>query len=138
MPSRGGFGNWLIPAFFESRMIALHVPSVCEPLILAIASAGRFTSRFLVLSVALLCYGSVPSTATIQSEYESQLQEEAAASAGCQFDLRNKLRGSAHRRAGATVLASSGQFACQSILAATGANDRAPRLSAGLAVPLRC
>jgi len=119
-------------------MTALHLPSVCEPLALAIASAGRFTCRFLVLAVALLCYGAVPSTASVQTEYEAQLQEEATASGGAHFDLRSKLRGAAQRRAGSSVFASMGHFACQCVASSQSATPRGPRLSLGLTVPLRC
>jgi hypothetical protein len=109
-----------------------------EHAVLVLARLSRFTSRCLVLSVALVCYGSVPSTPQVQTETESQLQEEAASSAANHADLRTKLRGSAHRRAGAAVLASAELMSCRRIAAAATSEHLGPQLSLGLAVPLRC
>jgi hypothetical protein len=118
-------------------MTAANHPIV-EQGLLAIVRIGRFTSRFLLLSVALLCYGAVPSTAQVQTEYESQLQEEAASSAVNLCDLRTKLRGSAHRRAGATVISSAELMTCRRMIDSASSEQLGPQLSLGLAVPLRC
>jgi hypothetical protein len=92
----------------------------------------------LVLSIALLCYGAVPSTTQVQTEYESQLQEEATSSAVGHCDLRTKLRGSAHRRAGATVISSAELMTCRRMTEAASSEHLGPQLSLGLTVPLRC
>ena len=119
-------------------MTAAAIHPIRERSLLAIARIGRFASRFVVLSVALLCYGATPSTAQVQTEYEAQIQEEATASAVNHFDLRIKLRGSAHRRAGATVVTSAELLACRRIAEAASSEHLGPQLSLGLAVPLRC
>src|SRR5688572_8194814 len=119
-------------------MTAAPLPTVRDRSALALARIGRFTSRFLVLSIALLCYGAVPSTAQVQTEYESQVQEEATASAVNHCDLRTKLRGSAHRRAGATVISSADLMTCRRLIKAASSEQLGPQLSLGLTVPLRC
>jgi hypothetical protein len=119
-------------------MTAAHLHTVRERTALAFARLAQFTSRFLLLSVALLCYGATPSTAQVQTEYEAQIQEEATASAVNHCDLRTKLRGSAHRRAGATVISSAELMTCRRMIDAASSEHLGPQLSLGLAVPLRC
>ena len=119
-------------------MTAAANRTVRERTALAFARIGRFASRFLLLSVALLCYGATPSTAQVQTEYEAQIQEEATASAVNLCDLRTKLRGSAHRRAGATVISSAELMTCRRMIDAATSEHLGPQLSLGLTVPLRC
>jgi hypothetical protein len=122
----------------QRRMTAAANRTVRERSLLAIARIGQFASRFLLLSVALLCYGAVPSATQVQTEYEAQIQEEATASAVSPCDLRTKLRGSAHRRAGATVMSSADLMTCRRMIDAASSEHLGPQLSLGLAVPLRC
>ena len=119
-------------------MTAAPIQTVRERTVLAFARIGRFTSRFLLLSVALLCYGATPSTAQVQTEYESQFQEEATSSAANHGDLRTKLRASAHRRAGASTISSAELMTCRRMIDAASSEHLGPQLSLGLAVPLRC
>ncbi|HEX6961453.1 MAG TPA: hypothetical protein VF175_06270 [Lacipirellula sp.] len=116
-------------------MVGTHANIAGARLLAALAAAGGFTSRFLVLSFALLCYGSVPSTA-VQTEYEVQLQEEIH-SGNPQLDLRNKLRGAAQRRAGGVARAACGLAALKSAGRSASAELSLPQLSLGLALPLR-
>jgi hypothetical protein len=99
--------------------------------------ALRFVARFAVLSLALVCYGSVPSTANVQSEYEAQLQEEILSCTGARCELRNRLRGAAQCRA-VTIAASFGQLACRRSYGHATLDSAAPPLSLGLVLPLRC
>ncbi|MBA3485069.1 MAG: hypothetical protein H0T51_25005 [Pirellulales bacterium] len=115
---------------------AIH--PIRERTLLAFARITQVASRFLLLSVALLCYGATPSAAQGQTEHEAQIQEEATASAFNPFDLRTKLRGSAHRRAGATVISSAELMTCRRMIEAASSEHLGPQLSLGLAVPLRC
>jgi hypothetical protein len=103
---------------------------------LAAAKAGRFTSRFLLLSVALLCYGAVPSPYAAQTEYETPVQEELATGASSHCELKSRLRGAAQRRAGITLDASACKETCHR--AVETAAVMSPRLSLGLSLPLRC
>jgi hypothetical protein len=102
----------------------------------AVAEAGRFALRVVLLAVALVAYGSVPSTAVVQSEYESQLQEEAAGTTAT-LDLRSKLHGAALRRAEFVIPAALGQFALRTSAARRG-DFLGPQVSLGLSLPLRC
>jgi hypothetical protein len=102
----------------------------------AVADAARFAFRVVVLAVALVAYGSVPSTAVVQSEYESQLQEEAAGTTAT-LDLRSKLHGAALRRAQLVVPAALSQFAVRTRQARLG-DMLGPQVSLGLSLPLRC
>jgi hypothetical protein len=111
--------------------------SIGDRIIAAIAGALRFACRFLVLSLALVCYGSVPSTPTTQTETESQLQEEIASSGCIRSELKARLRGAAHRRAGIAVVASSDELA-RRIAASQRVIHISPRVPLGLALPLRC
>ena len=115
---------------------AIHL--IRERSVLEIARIGVFASRFLVLSVALLCYGATPSAAQVQTEYEAQIQEVATSSAVNPCDLRTKLRGSAHRRAGATIISSAELMTCRRTIEAASSEHLGPQLSLGLTVPLRC
>jgi hypothetical protein len=103
----------------------------------AALAAGRFTSRFVVLTFALLCYGSFPSAA-VQTEHEVQVQlQEEIHSGNPHLDLRTRLRGSAQRRAGAVVSAACGLAALKSAGRSASAELSLPQLSLGLALPLR-
>ena len=102
----------------------------------AIAEAGLFSLRVILLAVALVAYGSVPSTAVVQSEYESQLQEEATGTTAT-LDLRSKLHGAALRRAEFVIPAALGQFALRTSAAPFG-ETLGPQISLGLSLPLRC
>lgn len=121
---------------------ALMLDSSCQfgwhRLAPGVSRACRSSLRFLVLTVALVAYGSMPSTAVAQSEVEAQLQEEAAGAATCQFDLRNKLRGASLRRAGVAAVALSGCHLRRAQAASTTLPLDEVRLSMGLSAPLRC
>lgn len=104
-------------------------------LALQLGKGGRFAARFLVLAVALVSYGSVPSTAAAQSEVESQLQEEIA-SGSSHCDLRTRLRGASQRRAGVASIV-AGPISRTPAMAGRLA-DLGPRVSLGLKLPLRC
>ena len=83
--------------------------------------------------MALVSYGSIPTTIAVQSEVESVMQEEFASAN--RFDVRHKLRGAALRRAGSAIVHSHSLR----LPAATAAAEILPqRLSLGLAPPLRC
>jgi hypothetical protein len=97
---------------------------------------GWCALQSLLLAVALVAYGSIPSTALVQTEVESQLQEEATASSSSIAELRRGLRFSALRqpvKSGAVAA----RVSCSPALAAQYI-DSTPHLSAGLALPLRC
>ena len=113
-----------------------HVRQNVQRVASAVAVAGRFALRVVVLAVALVAYGSVPSTAVVQSEYESQLQEEAAGSTAA-LDLRSKLHGAALRRAEFVIPAALGQFALRTSVVRLG-ETLGPQTSLGLSLPLRC
>lgn len=116
-------------------MFGIKATSAGTRFLAALAAAGRFTSRFLVLSLALLCYGSFPNAAA-QTEYEVQLQEEIH-SGNPHHDLRNNLRGSAQRRAGAVAGAACRLAGLRSVRRSASAELSLPQLSLGLALPLR-
>jgi hypothetical protein len=101
-----------------------------------LAGVGRYTLRVLLLAVALVAYGAVPSTAIASTEYESQQQEEAAGTTASP-DLRTKLRGAALRRAEFVLPAFFGQLSAGRHSIPHGA-DLGPQLSLGLSLPLRC
>ena len=119
------------------------MPAACRlnaatRLSLELARFGRMALRVLVLAVALVAYGSVPSTPQVQSEVESQFHEEAAG-ATASVDVRAKLRGSAARRAGGIQAALRGQAACLAAPGAGFADYRASSSGAvGATLPLRC
>jgi hypothetical protein len=118
-------------------MLETTAKSAGTRLLAAIAATGRFTSRFLVLSIALLCYGAFP-TAAVQTEHEVQVQlQEEIHSSSTHLDLRNRLRGAAQRRAGAVVSAACRLSALKSAGRSASAELSLPRLSLGLALPLR-
>lgn len=91
--------------------------------------------RAVVLAAALVSYGAVPSTPSTPSEIESQLQEELASSRH-ESECLARLQGPATRIVG-TI---EGGLARGSSRAHRAQADqlRVPRLSAGLALPLRC
>lgn len=96
----------------------------------------RCALRSLFLAVALVAYGSVPSTALVQTEVESEIHEEATSSSNSVAELRRGLRYASSRqpvRSGAVEAHAS----CSPALAALYINST-PHLSGGLAVPLRC
>jgi hypothetical protein len=90
----------------------------------------------LLLALALIAYGAIPSTALVQTEVESEVQEEATAAASSIAELRRGLRFAALRqpvKSGAVAA----HVSCSPALAAQYI-DAIPHLSAGLALPLRC
>jgi hypothetical protein len=118
------------------------MPAACRlnaasRLSLALARLGRFGLRVLVLAVALVSYGSVPSTPQVQNEVESQFHEEAAG-ATASVDVRAKLRGSSARRAGGAQAAIRGQVASLAAPGAGFADYRASSGAIGATLPLRC
>jgi hypothetical protein len=95
----------------------------------------RSMVRIVALAVALLAYGSVPSTALVQSEVESQLSEILGEHTQC--DARYRVRGPAGcRNAGWASSASSDLHGrAQRRVAAERLGER---LSLGKSLPLRC
>jgi hypothetical protein len=96
----------------------------------------RCALRTLLLAAALVAYGSIPSTALVQTEVESEIHEVAASSSNSVAELRRGLRYSSDRqpvKRGAVEAHAS----CSPALAALYINAT-PHLSAGLALPLRC
>ena len=90
----------------------------------------------ILLAMALVAYGSIPSTALVQTEVESEVQEEATAASNSIAELRRGLRFTALRqpvKSGAVAA----HVSCSPALAAQYI-DAIPHLSAGLALPLRC
>ncbi len=90
----------------------------------------------ILLAMALVAYGSIPSTALVQTEVESEVQEEATAASNSIAELRRGLRFAAPRqpvKSGAVAA----HVSCSPALAAHYI-DAIPHLSAGLALPLRC
>ena len=88
----------------------------------------------ILLAMALIAY--VPSTALVQTEVESEVQEEATAASSSIAELRRGLRFAAARqpvKSGAV----EAHVSCSPALAAQYI-DAIPHLSAGLALPLRC
>ena len=109
-------------------------------LLIAAYEAAQWWSRCalqsVLLAMALVAYGSIPSTALAPSEVESEVQEEATAASSSIAELRRGLRHAALRppvKRGAAAA----QVACSPALAARYI-DSTPHLSAGLALPLRC
>jgi hypothetical protein len=97
---------------------------------------SRCALQSLLLAFAMLAYGSIPSTALVQTEVESEVQDEATAASSSISELRRGLRYAALRqpvKRGAV----SAQVACSPALAARHI-DATPHLSAGLALPMRC
>jgi hypothetical protein len=117
-------------------MIGTAIRLTGKRIALATAKVGRFASQFLLLSLALVCYGTVPSPYVAQTEYETPVQEELAAHASSHCDLKSRLRGAAQRRTGATLDASACKKTCYR--AVETAAVITPRLSLGLSLPLRC
>jgi hypothetical protein len=99
-----------------------------------LAWLGRFALRFVLLSSALVAYGSFPRSIAVQTEIESLVQEELASSH--HDDLRVKLRGSAMRRVGRVAAYSRPlkPFGSTGARAAT----LGPHISCGASLPLRC
>ena len=90
----------------------------------------------ILLAMALIAYGSIPSSSLVQTEVESEVQEEATAASSSIAELRRGLRFAALRqpvKSGAVAAHGS----CSPPLAAQHI-DAIPHLSAGLALPLRC
>jgi len=111
-----------------------------QQLITAVCDACHWGSqcavRSIVLALALVAYGSIPSTALVQTEVESEVQEEATAASNSICELRRGLRHTAFRqpvKSGAVAA----HVSCSPALAARYI-DSTPHLSAGLALPLRC
>lgn len=97
---------------------------------------SRCPLQSLLLALALVAYGSIPSTALAPTEVESEIQEEATAASNSIAELRRGLRHAALRppvKRGAV----SAHVSCSPVLAARYI-DAIPHLSAGLALPLRC
>jgi len=97
---------------------------------------SRCALQSLLLALALVAYGSIPSTALAPSEVESEVQEEATAASSSIAELRRGLRHAALRppvKRGAV----SAHVSCSPALAARYI-DSTPHLSAGLTLPLRC
>ena len=106
----------------------------------AVAEARRWGSRCalssLVLAMALVAYGSIPSTSLVQTEVESEVQEEAATAFKSVGEHRRSPRyvdfsQPMKSAAVATHVRRSPALAAHYI-------DSIPHLSAGLALPLRC
>lgn len=111
-----------------------------KPLLTAVAEACRWGSRCalrsLVLALALVAYGSIPSTSLVQTEVESEVQEEAATASKSVGEFRRSLR---HVDYSQPV--KSGAVAAhvrRSPALAAHYIDSIPHLPAGLALPLRC
>ena len=98
---------------------------------LALQRAGWAALRCVVLTAALVAYGSIPSTPLVQSEVESQV-EELAAETNC-HDVRLRLRGSATRGCGAEIGVAGPIRRSRPTMSMAG-----PRVSLGLSLPLRC
>ncbi|WP_428306652.1 hypothetical protein [Lacipirellula sp.] len=97
---------------------------------------GQCAFRSVVLAVALVAYGSIPSLSLVQTEVESEVQEEAATASKPVGELRRSLR-----YVDLAYPVKSGQVAahvCRSPALAAHYIDSIPHLSAGLALPLRC
>lgn len=97
---------------------------------------SRCALQSLLLALAMVAYGSIPSAALAPSEVESEVQEEATAASNSIAELRRGLRHAALRqpvKRGAV----SARVSCSPALAARYI-DAIPHLSAGLALPLRC
>jgi hypothetical protein len=97
---------------------------------------SRCALQSILLAMALVAYGSIPSTALAPTEVESEIQEEATAASNSIAELRRGLRHAALRppvKRGAV----SAHVSCSPALAARYI-DAIPHLSAGLALPLRC
>jgi hypothetical protein len=112
-----------------------NLASAVADVVLHLGRAGRFALRFILLSFALLCYGSVPGSGNIQTEYESQLQEEIASN---HFDIRTNLRGAAQRRAGTTLCVISVESTRQAVVRSAVAEQHSQCVSFGLDLPMRC
>jgi hypothetical protein len=104
---------------------------------LHLSRAARVALQFILLSVALVCYGAAPGNLNIQTEYEAQLQEEIASS-GSHFDLRHSLRGAAQRRAGSLLCIVSVEATRRTSARSASAERASSCVSLGLALPLRC
>ncbi len=104
---------------------------------LQLRRAVRFALQFILLSVALVCYGASPGNRNIQTEYEAQLQEELA-SGGSHFDIRTSLRGAAQRRAGTTLCVICVEATRQAVAQSAAAEHHSRCVSLGLVLPLRC
>lgn len=111
-----------------------------QQLITAVRDACHWGSqcavRSIVLALALVAYGSIPSIALVQTEVESEVQEEAAAASKSVGEFRRSLRYvdlSQPVKSGAVAA-----HACRSPALAAHYIDSIPHLSAGLALPLRC
>lgn len=111
-----------------------------RPLLKAVCEASRLgcrcALRSLLLAAALIAYGSLPSTALVQTEVESELQEEATPASSAVAEMRRGLVGSALRHSFKTGAVTSS--ATRSPALAARYIDATPHLSAGLALPLRC
>ena len=118
-------------------MTDFHLPSAGANVFLHVRRAGRFALQFILLSVALVCYGAAPGSLNVQAEYEAQLQEELASS-GNHFDLRHSLRGAAQRRAGSVLCIVSVEATRQAFARSASTEQASPCVSLGLALPLRC
>jgi hypothetical protein len=109
-------------------------------LLTAVYEATQWWSRCalqsILLAMALVAYGSIPSIALAPTEVESEVQEEATAASNSISELRRGLRHAALRqpvKRGAVAARTS----CSPALTARYI-DATPHLSAGLALPLRC
>lgn len=97
---------------------------------------SRCALHSLLLALAMVAYGSIPSASLGQTEVESEVQEEATAASNTIAELRRGLRHAALRQP-ARSGAASARVSCSPALAARYIGA-IPHLSAGLALPLRC
>lgn len=97
---------------------------------------SRCALQSLLLAFAMLAYGSIPSTGLVQTEVESEVQEEATAASSSIAELRRGLRHAALRQPVKSGAASARVSSSPALTARY--IDSTPHLSAGLALPLRC
>lgn len=97
---------------------------------------SRCALQSILLAMALVACGSIPSTALAPSEVESEVQEEATAASSSIAELRRGLRCAALRPPARSGAPSARVFSSPALAARY--IDSTPHLSAGLALPLRC
>lgn len=113
-------------------MTSRHAIAVCR----TCRSGMLLAVRALLLTAALLAYGSIPRTAATPSEVESETLHETMSTTIACCELRRGMRHVSFREA-----IRSGMPAAHVVTSsATAARhlDASPHLSAGLTVPLRC
>lgn len=97
---------------------------------------SRCALQSLFMALALVAYGSIPRTALVQTEVESEILVQGTDSSTSIVELRRGLRSAASqkliKRGAAAAYASSSPTQTARYI------DAIPSLSAGLAVPLRC